>query len=201
MHPSLPAAKDLLCELARFGPVDSFSWDSGRARDDSGISVAVPYDQGLKLLKTVRAKLPAGLVAFLGTTRVIGAQEKRRFVEVVVGPGEGPAAILRLARCGGGKGGPGTEAVVAKVDAWSRLSPLDLFHAETASLELLFAKVPPDVEALAKDVFAFSPDTVHRGCGTLEILTKQIGETGRILMWWEPPEVPDPKGVQYREMR
>ncbi len=200
MHPSLPAAKDLLCELARFGPADSFSWDSGRARDDSGISVAVPFDQGMKLLKAVRAKLPGDLVAFLGTTRVIGAPEKRRFVEVVVGPGSGHAAILRLARCGGGKAGPGTEAVVAKVDAWSRFSPLDVFHAETESLELFLAKIPADVEALAKDVFAFCPETVSRGCGSLEILAKQLGETGRILLWWDSAGTGDQPG-KAREMR
>lgn len=200
MHPSLPAARDMLCELARFGPVDSFSWDSGRTRDGSGISVAVPFDQGLKLLKAVRAKLPEGLVAFLGTTRVIGAQEKRRFVEVVIGPGSGHAGILRLARCGGGKSGPGTEAVVAKVEAWSRLAPLDLFHAETESLELLFQSIPPDVEALARDVFAFCPDTVNRGCGSLEILTKQLGETGRILLWWDSACSAETQG-NFREMR
>lgn len=184
-HPSLAAAKDLLQELARFVPNDFFTWDSGRQKDPSGISIGVPWDQGAKLLNEVRRRLPPGLVAFLGTTRVIGAQEKRRFVEVVVAPGEGHAAILRLARTGAGKAGPGTDAVVAKVDGWSRLSRLNVFHAETESVEIILEKVPADTEALAKDVAAFCPAVVARGTGMLEILSKQLYETGRILLFWD----------------
>src|SRR5687767_14076590 len=73
------------------------TFDFGRERDTNSVSIIVRQERAERLLAEVRAALPSGLVAFIGTTRWYG-DEKHNGVELVVSPGQSQFDILRVAR-------------------------------------------------------------------------------------------------------
>jgi hypothetical protein len=162
--------------------------DFGREASTTCVSVVVPGRPDGKprdLVLRLREKLPPGWVAFVGTSRWLGDERHARAVEVVVGPGRDQLDILRLARSNGINYEMDTEALVKQLRAYHALVPIDIWHAETDTIELDLARVPPDVGAFAKDVYAFCPDSVDQGVGSLAALEQEIATKKRLFLWWD----------------
>jgi hypothetical protein len=93
---SLETAAAVLREKSK-AEVRAFSTrDFGRAPFAGARSVLVPEGGAEALVRAVRAQLPPGYVAFVGTSRSL-ADRPAEGVEVVVGPGKSQFDILRIA--------------------------------------------------------------------------------------------------------
>lgn len=160
------------------------TYDFGRARDERCLSVILPDDAARAALATLRGQLPAGAVAFLGTSRWLG-DERNDGVELVVGPGESQFDILRLARTDGANYDLDTEAIIAKLREYDATVGIAIAAAETDKVEFALRRTPADLATFAADLYAFCPDIVDQGVGTIEALAELIDITGIITLWWD----------------
>jgi hypothetical protein len=160
------------------------TYDFGRERDVRSISAVVAEPRSRAVLMLVRSFLPPGFVAFIGTTQWLG-DEKHDGVEIVVGPGRDQFDILRLAHSDAVNYDMTTESLVKKLRDYHRRVPIDIFHAETDTIELRLLAVPNDPQALAKDLYDFCPDIVDQGLGSVAALEAALVRERHVLLWWD----------------
>lgn len=153
----------LLERLSGQTPRPYSTFDFGRMREDRCVSVLVPEDRAQSLDFRVRQILPVGFVVFVGTTRWLGEERHEGQAEVVVGPGESQYDLLRLARSDACNYDMGTEDLLATLQSWDRAYGIQLFHAETDTIEFTLDRLPDDVYAFAAEVYEFCPDVVDQG--------------------------------------
>ncbi len=167
------------------GPVRPFStYDFGRARDERCRSVVLPEARVGSLLPGLRETLPSGFVAFIGTTRWLG-EEQHEGVELVVGPGASQLDIPRLARSDAANYDMGTEDLIGKLQKYDGDYGIDIFHAETDTIEFTLLNTPDDVPTFAADLYAFCPDAVDQGLGSVEELEESVEAYGQVYLWWD----------------
>jgi len=165
---------------------DHSTQDFGRERLDSTVSVLVPEEAGRDVVRAVRKQLPAGWVVFIGTTRWLGDERGNRGkVEVVVGPGRDQFDILRLAKTDAINHEMTTEAIVKKLRAYHALGGIEIWHAETDTVQADLVTLPADMKAFSEDVYAFCPDIVDQGTATVAALEKEMAKTKTLYLWWD----------------
>ncbi len=172
-------------------PVRPYSMqDFGREQYPDAVSVILPREgyspsrEAYQRLAEVRKKLPEGLVAFLGTTNWLG-DERHDGVELVIGPGESQFDILVIAASNAINYGKETGDLIKQFQAYDRLCGIDILQAETDTVVIQLKHNPPDIKAFAKDVYAFCPDIVDQGVGTVERLEELIEIIGELTFWWD----------------
>jgi hypothetical protein len=167
-------------------PVRDFSTcDFGRAQVATAVSVVVPKKVARSLVAKLRKELPASALAFMGTTQWLGAEKNADQVEVVVAAGTSQFDILRVAKSDAINHGMETAQLIARLQEWDKAFGIDVWHAETDTLEFDLKGQPPDLEAFAEQLYAFCPDIVDQGVGSLEALAEAIEGTGSVFLWWD----------------
>ena len=162
--------------LAEYGKVLPYSThDFGREQDENCLSVILGEGKIRSTLDTVRAALPSGLVAFIGT----------RGVELVAGSGTSQFAILRIARSDAINYGKTTEDLIAKLQRYDEQFGIDIWHAEVDTVEFALEKYPADMAAFAQDLYEFCPDIVDQGVGSVAALEQRIEVMGEVYLWWD----------------
>lgn len=78
-----------------------------------------------------------------------------------------------------------TNDIIAKLKEWNHRLDFRIAAAGFDSVGIVLEDLPQDVEAFAKEVFEFCPDTVEQGAGSLKELVKVIKTTRNIWMWWD----------------
>lgn len=182
------AIAKILAEESASPVRDHCTQDFGREKTTACVSVVVPGEaegSARELVSRLRKRLPAGWVAFVGTSRWLGDEQHNAAVEVVVGPGRDPFDILRLARSNAINYGMETESLVKKLRAYNAIVTIDIWHAETDTIELDLAELPKDLPAFTKDLYAFCPDIVDQGVGSVQALEREIAKTKRVFLWWD----------------
>src|SRR5207247_535691 len=120
------------------------TFDFGRERDPACISVVVRQGKAEALVRAVREALPSGLVAFIGTTNWLG-EERHWGVEVSVGEGRSQLDIVRLARTDACNCDLDTEDIVDRLQRYDSAFGIDIFHAETDTVEFRLIRLPSDL--------------------------------------------------------
>lgn len=167
-------------------PVRDYSTcDFGREQVPTALSVVVPKKVARSLVAKLRKELPASAVAFMGTTRWLGAEKNTDQVEVVVAAGSTQFDTLRIAKSDAINYGLQTEQLIVQLQKWDKAFGIDLWHAETDTLEFDLKGQPPDVPAFAAEVYAFCPDSVDQGVGSVEALAESIEATRSVYLWWD----------------
>lgn len=158
--------------------------DFGRAKQAGGYSVLVPEDSARTLLLNLRALLPKGYVAFVGTTRNLD-DPSIRGVELVLAPGDDQFDIVRLAATDGVNYGLSTEDIVLRLKKWDAAFGIDIWQAETDTVQMDLKNQPSDMRAFSRELYKFCPDIVDQGVGDLESLQEEIRKQQAIYLWWD----------------
>jgi len=158
--------------------------DFGREKYDGAISVLVDEKKAESTLAAVRKELPTGLVAYIGTTRSL-THPPATGVELVVGLGTGPLDIIELAKTDAVNYGMVTKDLKAKLAQWDKVYGIDIWQAETDTIQLRLNKMPSNLKAFAKEVYKFCPDIVDQGVGTESALLQAIKEQKGLYLWWD----------------
>ena len=181
---SLDEAGSYLTEVTG-KPLRPFSTrDFGREEYSEARSVLVDDSRAEPLLGIVRNSLGPGLVAFIGT-RTSHAKPRPKGVDLVVGNGASQFDILRIAASDAVNFGKETEDLVKQIQAWDVAYGVDIFQAETDTIQLRLKKIPADMQKFAEEVYEFCPDIVDQGVGSVDQLANEIGTTGKLLLWWD----------------
>jgi len=180
----LEQAARTLAEVSRT-QVRAFSTqDFGREQYTEARSVLVPEADAPRMLELVRSKLPAGTVAFVGVTRNL-AQPKPSGVELVVAEGRSQFDILRVAASDGINHGLQTEDLIRELMLWDSEFGIDIWQAETDTVQLRLKSLPRDISAFAKRVYKFCPDVVEQGVGSVAALQRAIEREKAVYLWWD----------------
>jgi hypothetical protein len=78
-----------------------------------------------------------------------------------------------------------TEDLIKKLREYDEQFGVDIFHAETDTVEFAFIHMPEDVAAFCTDLYEFCPDIVDQGTGTVERLRQEIKEREQVFLWWD----------------
>src|SRR5437870_2849713 len=135
------------------------SFDFGREHDDTARSVIVAKEAAVEVLKTVRAELKPGVVAFIGTTNWLG-KEKPDGVEIVVANGQSQFDILRTARSDAANYGLDTEDLIQKLKEYDDAFGIDIFYAETDTIQFRLSEMPDPLRPFCEDLYKFCPAIV-----------------------------------------
>ena len=158
--------------------------DFGREKYDGAISVLIDEQKAESILAKIRNELPSGLVAFIGTTRSL-AKPPAKGVELVVGHGQGPLDILEIAKTDAVNYDMVTNDLKARLAQWHNTYGIDIWQAETDTIQLRFKQMPSNLKAFAKEVYKFCPDIVDQGVGTESALIQAIKEQKGLYLWWD----------------
>lgn len=159
--------------------------DFGRDRYPEARSVIVPKARARQVLQALRSELGPGLIAFIGTTQWLGDEKHEDGEEVVVANGDSQFDILRVARSDAVNYDMVTDDLIKKLTEYHRKYDIDIFHAETDTIEFRFSKLPADLAVFCNDLYKFCPDIVDQGVGTVEDLENVIRRSNEVLLWWD----------------
>lgn len=172
-------------EQQNLGEVRHYSTrDFGRDQYSGARSVVVKPELAETLLRDLRGRLGPGLVAFIGTTNSLAAPSSVG-AEIVIGKGTSQFDVLRIAASDAVNHGMGTEDLIKKLRTWDAAYGIDIFQAETDTIQFRLKKPPRDMRAFAKDLYAFCPDIVDQGTLTVDALQKEIERTHTVFLWWD----------------
>lgn len=181
---NLDEAGSLLAEVSGQSLRNYSTYEFGRDRDANARSVIISSEQAVENLIDVRNQLGAGLVCFIGST-VWHGDEKPDGDELVVAKAESQFDILRVARSDAVNHDMETEDLVKKLTEYDDRYGIDIFHAETDTIEFVFVEMPSDLDSFVEDLYEFCPDIVDQGTETLERLAQEISERRQVSLWWD----------------
>jgi len=182
---TLEAAAIRLSEISGAGVREYSTRDFGRDRNPEARSVVVPKAKSRQVLQRIRSELDPNMVAFIGTTRWLGDEKHADGEEIVVAKANSQFDILRVAKSDAVNFGMVTEDLIKKLTEYDRTYGIDIFHAETDTIEFKFSKPPADMRGFCKDLYKFCPDIVDQGVGTVEALENEIRRSQEVLLWWD----------------
>lgn len=160
------------------------TYNFGRERNDQCLSIILPKAGTRSLLPELRNQLPPSSVAFIGTTQWYG-NEQHEGAELVVGSGNSQFDILRLAKSDAANYGLDTEDLVKKLQEYDRNYGINIFHAETDTIEFELLSLPRNLSAFATDLYKFCPNIVNQGVGSVSALEESIEALGEVYLWWD----------------
>lgn len=181
----LEAAAKRLSEISGAPLRDYSTRDFGRERNPEARSVVVPKTQSRQLLEQIRNELGPNTIAFVGTTRWLGDEQHPDGEEIVVARGGSQFDILRVAQSDAVNFDMETEDLIQKLAEYNHAYGIDIFHAETDTIEFRFLKLPGDMPAFCKDLYEFCPDIVDQGVGSVEAMEREIRKTQEVFLWWD----------------
>ena len=160
------------------------SRDFGREQNPKGRSVLIPNDSAERFLELLRQQLPPGAIAFVGVTNSL-AHPKPEGVELVVAEGKDQFDILRVASTDGINYGLQTEDIVRELQIWDQEYGIDIWQAETDTVQLRLRTTPKNLHEFAARVYKFCPDIVDQGVGDIRALEQAIAESKGVFLWWD----------------
>jgi hypothetical protein len=158
--------------------------DFGREKFAGAISVLIDPTKAEGMLAALRKELPAGFVAFIGTTQSL-TKPAAAGAELVIGRGSGPIDILHIAQTDAVNYDMSNSDLKRRLMAWHKAYGIDIWQAETDTIQLRFNRMPRNVHSFAEEVYKFCPDTVDQGVGTKNALVKDIRERKGLYLWWD----------------
>jgi len=166
-------------------PVRGFATrDFGREQNPAARSILVSESEAPLLVDKIRSELGSGLLAFVGCTRSL-ADPPDKGSEVVVALGDNQFDILRIAQSDAVNFDMETEDLVCKLQDYDSKYGIDIFHAETDTIEFRFRSMPQDLAGFCEDLYDFCPDIVDQGAGSVEELEKEVAKNGTVFLWWD----------------
>lgn len=158
--------------------------DFGRAKYDGAISVIIPEEGHQMSLLQFRDKLPKGVIAYIGTTRNL-SDEKVQGVELVALISDDKFDILRASKSDGINYDITNEKVIEKLQSWDNKYNIDIWQAETDTIQLTVGKLPKDLKSFSKEIYEFCPDIVDQSSGNVTDISDYLKSEKAIYLWWD----------------
>lgn len=158
--------------------------DFGREKFSQARSVVVDAAKAQDLVRLLRSRAGSGLIVFQGTDHSL-ATVPVEGTEVVVAKGRSQFDIVRVAATDAVNYDMGTEDLIRRLKQWDAAYGIDIYQASTDTIQLRLKQLPPDLHAFAAQLYAFCPDIVDQGVGTVEKLEQSLRESHVVNLWWD----------------
>ncbi|MFB7814189.1 stalk domain-containing protein [Paenibacillus chitinolyticus] len=76
------------------------------------------------------------------------------------------------------------DPVIKQLDKWNTSTKLEVASASSNWVVVQLLEKPKDFLSFAKEVYAFNPDYVDRGTGSVETFAKEIEKAQGFILWW-----------------
>jgi hypothetical protein len=86
---------------------------------------------------------------------------------------------LRNAHTNGANSDLDTQAVIEHLQGWDAQYGIELSDAKHDRVVVRFTRVPDDVSALAKDIYAFCPDIIDQNLGCAKEIVEMARDAGK----------------------
>ncbi|MEN2413250.1 DUF4253 domain-containing protein [Flavobacterium mesophilum] len=177
---------DLLSELkdltkSNLKQLPAIDQETGEISDKlyDGIYSETTEDQAVNFVKKLKSKFrEKGYLIF-----VFEDNDNKNSVAVIKGTDD--LDIIRYRRTDGINYDLDNLKVVTKIADWKAKYGLIVIGSGRDWVHIEFDKLPSDLDAFAKEVYAFCPDSVDQGVGTLENLKPAIKEMNGLWLWWD----------------
>lgn len=93
--------------------------------------------------------------------------------------------ILRLEQTAAPNYDITTEQVISQLTLWQKKLGLLVIGAGEDWVDMRITRMPADMAEFSKEVYAFCPDVVDQGTGTVEKLTVEMDLNRRVFLWWD----------------
>lgn len=147
-----------------------------------GLQLSVPRQDSKEKVKQLKSKIaPLGYkIYFTGSIYVNSYPE-----QVVVIKNNDTEFLKQL-------GAIGTQydvnAVLKQLEKWNGSTKLEVMGASDNWVVVQLLQKPADILAFAKEVYAFNPDYVDFGTGSVEVFAKEIEKAQGFILWWPKSE-------------
>lgn len=166
-------------------PVRDFSTqDFGRDKFEGAMSIIIPEQGHKNYLLKVRDKLPTGFIAFIGTT-TNSVDAEIQEVEMVVIETNDQIDILKVAQTHGLNYDITNDMIIEKLRSWDEKYGIDIWHAESDTIQLKFDSLPKDPESFALEVYEFCPDLVDFGSDDVSEIRDYLVGAKAMFLWWD----------------
>ncbi len=145
----------------------------------NGVYTETTEEKGIEVVKKLKEKYREyGYLIY-----VFESEDDKKNVAVIKGKDD--LDILKYRRTDGINYDIDNEDLVKKISEWKTKYGLILIGCSRDWLQVEFDKMPTDLDAFAKEVYEFCPDSVDQGVGTIEKLKEAIKEMKGVWLWWD----------------
>ncbi|MGB1031905.1 MAG: DUF4253 domain-containing protein [Flavobacteriales bacterium] len=149
------------------------------AEKHNGVFLNVPDRTTQLIIKTMKKEFnSAGYLLYASETR-----EGQECISII--HGEDDLEILKYCRVDGINHDVDHNDVISKIADWNARYGIDVIGCSRDWLEVIFERLPENIEEFADEVYQFCPDSVDQGVGDIETLQKMIKDTKNLWLWWD----------------
>jgi len=145
-----------------------------------GVTFAIEAGRVPQVIEELRASLGALDMGVYHAEQNFGFEPDR----VALVAGSDPYRFLDLVRVDGINFGLEHEDVVTRLRAWDDRYGLTYVGAGLDWVHAALVEAP-DYDAFAREVYAFCPDVVDQGTGTVEALAAEMRRSRSVYCWWD----------------
>ncbi len=148
----------------------------------AGVTIDVRDTKALPTVQRLQRTVGAGYFVFISERnyRIKGAPDSVSLLKT-----SDPYDALRTMGTNGWNYDISPEMVIARLKAWDARFGLVLHGVGFDWLEARFKRPPENLLEFAKEVYAFCPDVVDQGTGTVDGLAKDMRRTNTLFLWWD----------------
>lgn len=154
--------------------------ENGERFEAEGVTASVSKEKAEDAVHRLRPALaPKGYIPYI--TDVMGNDAKK----ITIIKGKDPYRILEIMQTNGVNYNIDNKAVIEKLKEWESRYSTVILGASMDWVCLEFTTVPSDLPQFAKEVYAFCPDSVDQGVGSVEALAGEIKKSKQLFLWWD----------------
>jgi hypothetical protein len=181
---TLTELKNLLSKEMNVEARNYSTQDFGREKYTHAVSFIAPEKEAKSLLAKVKGVIPLDAKAFIGTTRNL-SDEKMIGVEIVVLATNDKFDILRASKSDGINYDITNADLIEKLKSWDAKYGIDIWQAETDTVQLTLSKLPVDLVTFSQEIYEFCPDVVDQGSGDINDTVNYLKNERAIYLWWD----------------
>ncbi|WP_458576359.1 DUF4253 domain-containing protein [Aliamphritea spongicola] len=110
---------------------------------------------------------------------------RTREAELVVFASDNQLDILKVAQTDGINHDLTNDLIVSRLESWDKAYGIDIWQAESDTIQLTFKTLPDDIAAFQEEIYAFCPDIIDQGSGDINDIGNYLRQANSVYLWWD----------------
>jgi hypothetical protein len=171
----------VLEEDAEFGYEDSTVFEAFKLKNIGGVSVEIKSEGSMNMVRNLQNDLTAkGYIVYLASQNFGYDLDRINILKTT-----DPLDALRFQGTNGVNYDVFCENIIHNLQQYDAKYGLVIEGAGLDFVQARIKKMPDDMRSFVNEIYAFCPDTVDQGAGTIEELEEEIKNTHTLYYWWD----------------